>query len=383
LPVEGGARSLTSTLYLDARLWESYHNSVELVFDPELAGGLGLSGTLGVAGFPNGEITRVGLPEPTPYIARLFGRYTFGLGGPRVTVEDGQNQLAGERDINRITISIGKMAYTDLVDDNKYSHDPRTQFMNWSLMYNGAWDIPANVRGYDYGFGIEFNRKDWAFRYGIFAEAASANSADFDPRILNANGQVWELEERYLVFEHPGKLRLMSYLNHAHMGNYADAVAQTGVPADITLTRSYRFRYGFLANMEQEITKDLGMFARLGWSNGQTEAWSFTAIDETAALGFLLKGRRWRRPDDEVGLAYVFNGLSPEHAAYLAAGGLDFIIGDGALNYGAESILELYYNLQIVKGFEFTFDFQEVSNPAYNRDRGPVSIGAIRMHVEY
>jgi high affinity Mn2+ porin len=336
-----------------------------------------------LAGFSNGEITRVGVVEPTPYFARFMGRYTIGLGGDREKVEDGPNQLPGERDIDRITVSIGKMSMTDLFDNNAYSHDPRTQMLNWSLMYNGAWDYPANVRGYTYGMGIDFNRKDWAFRWGVFAVAAEANSGAFDPRILDANGQAWELEERYLLFGHPGKIRLMSYLNHAHMGNYADALAQTGSPPDVTLTRAYRFKYGFLSNLEQEITSDLGFWARLGWSDGHAESWMFTAIDQTAALGFLLKGTRWRRPGDEVGLAYVFNGISPEHAAYLAAGGLDFIIGDGKLNYGAEGILELYYNLQIVKGVEFTFDFQEVSNPAYNRDRGPVSIGALRMHVEY
>ncbi|HLW64307.1 MAG TPA: carbohydrate porin [Gemmataceae bacterium] len=382
-PFEGGARSLTSTLFLDARMWESDHSSVELIFNPEIAGGLGLSDTMGVAGFPNGEITRVGQLEPTPYVARLFGKFTFGLGGPREKVEDGPNQLPGERDIDRITVYLGKMAMTDIFDNNAYSHDPRSQMLNWSLMYNGAWDYPANVRGYDYGMAIEFNRKDWAFRWGIFGEPAEANGAAFDPRILNANGQAWELEERYLLFDHPGKIRLMAYLNHAHMGNYEDALLQTGTPPDVTATRSYRLKYGFVGNLEQEITRDLGFWMRGGWSDGHAESWAFTAIDDTIAAGFLLKGTRWRRPGDEVGLAYVFNFISAPHAAYLSAGGLDFIIGDGALNYGPEGILEVYYNLEILKGFEFTFDFQEVSNPAYNRDRGPVSIGAIRMHVEF
>jgi high affinity Mn2+ porin len=313
----------------------------------------------------------------------MFGRYTIGFGGDREKVEDGQNQLPGERDVNRLTVSIGKMSMTDLYDNNLYSHDPRTQFLDWALMYNGAWDYPANVRGYTYGMGIDYNTKNWAFRWGIFAEPAEANGAAFDPRVFNANGQAWELEERYLLFEQPGKIRLMAYLNHAHMGNYADAVAQTGSPPDITLTRSYRLKYGFLMNLEQQITANLGLWARLGWNDGHSESWAFTPIDETAALGFLLKGGRWRRPQDEVGVAYVFNGLSPEHQSYLAAGGLDFNIGDGALTYAPEGILELYYNLEIAKGIEFTFDFQEVSNPAYNRDRGPVSIGAVRMHVEY
>jgi high affinity Mn2+ porin len=378
-PVEGSPTSLTSTLFLAARLWESG----ELLINPEIAGGLGFSNTTGVAGFPNGEITRVGLPEPTPYFARFALRQTFGLGGTQELVEDGPNQIAGLRDIDRVTVTLGKLTATDIADDNRYSHDPRTQFLNWSLIYNGAWDYPANVRGYTYGLAVELNRRDWAVRYGIFAEPAFANGAPLDPHFLNANGQVVEVEERYCLGEHPGKLRLLAFLNHAHMGNYNQALAEMPVNPDVTLTRVYRFKYGFGVNFEQEATKDLGLFGRLGWDDGHSEAWAFTEIDRTASLGLVLKGTAWCRPDDEVGLAGVINGLAGPHRHYLGAGGLGFIIGDGQLRYGPEEILELYYNFQIHKGIDLTLDFQEINHPAYNRDRGPVSVGSIRVHFEF
>jgi high affinity Mn2+ porin len=376
---EPSANSITSTLFLDAKLWRGF----EMVFNPEIAGGLGLSGTTGMAGFPNGEITRIGRVEPTLYIARLFGRQTFGFGGEQEKVEDEANQIAGTRDISRFTVTVGKLAATDIADNNKYSHDPRTQFLNWSLMYNGAWDYPANVRGYTYGVGLDFNQKNWALRYGIFAEPGEANGAELDPHILKANGQVLEWEGRYDFNCHPGALRVMTFLNHAHMGNYGDAIRLMPVDPDITLTRAYRYKYGVGANLEQEITKELGAFTRVGWNDGHSETWAFTEIDRSFAFGLLLKGKCWHRPEDEVGFAVVVNGLSQTHRAYLAAGGLGYIIGDGRLNYAAETIIESYYNLELSKAANITFDMQGVANPAYNADRGPVLVLSLRLHMEF
>lgn len=385
LPNEASATSLTATLFLAARLWECDGNSGELVFNPEIAGGKGFSGVNGVAGFPNGDITRVGVVEPTPFIARLFYRQTWGLGGEQEKVEDeiGENQIPGTRDVNRITVSVGKFAFTDMVDDNRYSHDPRTQFENWALMYNGAWDYPANVRGYSYGLAIDYNQKDWALRYGVMAEPKFANGPALDPHFLKANGHALEWEGRYKCGDHPGKLRLLAYLNRAHMGDYREALAAMPVKPDVTLTRAYRYKYGCGASWDQELTKDLGVFARLGWDDGHTETWAFTPIDRTACLGLLLKGRLWRRSQDQVGLAGAINGLAKDHRDYLTAGGLDFSIGDGQLHYGLEGIVEIFYNLELAKGLFVTADFQEVNNPAYNRDRGPVSIGTLRVHTEF
>src|SRR5262249_39752908 len=270
----------TATLYLDGKLWEG----ADVVFNPEVSGGRGLSNTLGMAGFPNGEATRVGQIQPTPYVARLFLRQVIGLGREQEDVEDGPNQLAGKRNIDRITVRIGKMSATDVFDDNAYSHDPRTQFLNWSLMNNGAWDYPANTRGYDYGITFELNQKDWAWRYGVFGEPTEANGQDIDPRFLKANRHVTEFEYRLHVDRRPGKVRLLGYWNNAHMGSYRDALllaALTGAPPDVTLTRAYRAKYGFGLNLEQELGEDLGAIARAGWNNGQTESWAFTEIDRT------------------------------------------------------------------------------------------------------
>jgi high affinity Mn2+ porin len=354
LPILSYRTTATATLYLDARLWRGG----EIVFNPEMAGGTGLSSTDGIAGFPNGEATRVSSIAPTPYVARLFLRQTFGLDGDQEKVEDGPNQIAGVRDIDRITVSVGKFSAEDVVDDNRYSHDPRTQFLNWSLMYNGAWDYPANVRGYTYGAAIDFNSRFLAARYGVFGEPTVANGAEIDPHILKANGHILEFEERYNLDDHPGHLREWAYLNHAHMGKYRDALEEMPINPDVTLTRAYRIKYGFGLSWDQEVTRDLGVFVRAGWSDGQTESWAFTAIDQTLAVGLSLQGRLWRRPQDVFGLAAVCNGLAGIHRAYLGAGGLDFIIGDGALRYGSEEILETYYNCELRKSINVTADFR-------------------------
>jgi high affinity Mn2+ porin len=379
LPAQAAATSETTTLFLATRLWEGG----ELVFNPEVAGGVGFNQSTGIASFPNGEITRVGKVEPTPYIARLFFRQAIGFGGEEEKVEDGVNQVAGTRDVERLTITIGKFSNTDLVDDNKYSHDPRTSFLNWGLMYNVAWDYPANVRGYSYGIGLDYNRKDWALRYTVMGEPLIANGAPIDPKLLKANGQIAEWEGRYKLFDRPGKVRLWAFLNHAHMGKYGDALDQMPTSPDVTATRAYRFKYGYGGNIEQEITPDLGFFLKYGWNDGQTESWAFTAVDSTLALGLVLKGRCWCRPNDTLGAALVVNGLSDIHRDYLAAGGFDFIIGDGKLNYALETIFETFYSLQIHKGISTSFDYQWVNNPAYNGDRGPVSIITGRFHIEF
>lgn len=377
--------SATSTLFLAARLWDCNHYLGEVVFNPELAGGSGFSGVNGLAGFTNGDITRVGRVEPTPYIARLFLRQTWGFGGDQEKVEDEPNQIAGKRDVNRFTFIVGKFAFTDVVDVNRYSHDPRSQMTNWSLMYNGAWDYPANVRGYSYGFAADYNQKYWALRYSAMAEPTIANGAAIDPHFLKAFGQALEWEGRWGLEkgEHPGRVRLMAYLNRAHMGDYREALEQVPDSPDVTTTRDYRFKYGFGLNVEQELTRDLGVWARLGWNDGHTETWAFTPLDRTVAMGFLLKGTCWARPNDEVGLAGALNGLAKSHRGYLAAGGLDFSIGDGALSYGLEHILEVYYRVAVGEGIYLTPDFQEIWNPAYNRDRGPVSVASLLVHIEF
>ncbi len=350
---------------------------------PKFAGGTGLDGTVGFAGFPNGEATRTGELEPTAYIARLFYRHTFELEGESEKVEDDANQIAGIRSRNRFSISVGKMSAEDVLDDNAYSHDPRTQFLNWSLMYTGAWDYPANTRGYTYGALFDFTTMFYAVRYGVFGEPAVANGPEIDPHFLKAHAQIVEFQENFILGDHPAHLREWAYANTSDAGKYVDALAQPNYPPNITLTRSYRTKYGFGVSYDKEITPDLGFLLRAGWNDGQSESWAFTEIDETAALGFQLKGTGWHRPNDVVGLAGVMNGLSDAHRDYLEQGGIGFLIGDGRLHYAPEEILETYYNCELRKGINFTLDLQRIDHPAYNQDRGPALIVGARVHLAY
>ena len=379
---EGEATSVTGTLYLGARVWDGG----ELYLNPEISGGQGLGGATGIAGFPNGEIPRVGSPEPRPYIARLFLRQTFGLGGEKEHVDDDQNQIAGFRDSHRLTFTLGKFGAIDSFQSNSYSNDPRTQFENWALFTNGAWDYPADTRGYTEGMVVEYTEPAWSLRYAVMTEPTQANGATFDSHLPTALGQALEFEKRYSLAEHPGVVRLLGYANSAHMGNYREAIEQgaaNSTTPDVTKTRAYRIKYGFGLSAEQEITKDLGVFTRLGWNDGHSETWTFTEIDRSASLGLSLKGIRWQRPDDVVGLAGVLNGLSNDHRDYLRAGGHGFIIGDGKLSYGLEEIVEGYYLIKVADHIFVTGDVQYVQNPAYNRDRGPVLIGGVRVHIEF
>ena len=379
-PTANLASTATATLFLAGRLpWQGG----EFVFNPEIAGGSGLSGTTGLAGFPNGEATRAGLPAPTPYVARALYRQVFGLGGGSEDVPDGVNQPATTRDKNRLTFQVGKFAAVDVIGDNPYSHDPRTQFLNWGLMFNGAWDFPANVRGYTYGGTAELALGDWSVTYGLFGVPSVANGASIEPRFARFQGHALEIERGFKLNDRPARIRFVPFLNVANMGDYRLAVAANPAAPDITSVRDRRLKYGLFVNYEQELSDDVGLFARLGFNDGRTETWAYTEIDRTAALGLNVKGRAWGRPDDRVGVAGLVNGLSGPHRDYLAAGGIGFIVGDGRLNYAPECIAELFYNCRLRDGMFLTFDLQGAANPAYNRDRGPVAVGGVRFHLEY
>ena len=344
--VEETKTSATATLMLGGKLWQGG----ELYFDPEIACGLGDSDVFGIAGFPNGDITRVSRPEPTPYVARLYASQTIGFGGEQEQIEAAPNQLASIKDVSRITFAAGCFAATDFFDNNKYSHDPRSQFMNWALMYNAAWDYPANVRGYTLGAVFELNQKNWAIRYGIFAEPSMANGPDWDPKYSVAHGQAVELEQRYTLNDRPGKIRWLGYWNRANMGNYRQSLDLSPVDPDVATTGNYdHIKYGLGMNIEQELSDDLGGFFRLGWNDGQSETWAFTECDRTVSLGLVLKGAKWGRAQDQLGTGLAIDGISGSHAAYLAAGGLGFELGDGRLNYDPEMAWETYYRFELKK----------------------------------
>jgi high affinity Mn2+ porin len=366
-------------LFAGGRLWRG----AEAHMDGLMWQGFGLSQTLGVEGFPNGEAFRLGTKVPNVTFARLFLRQTIGLGGEQETVEDDQLHLAGSQDVSRVTLTLGKMSAKDVFDNNTYANDPRTQFMNWALMANEAWDYPADSLGYETGFAVGLNQPRWALRYGFFQMPKNSNGMAQDQDYLEAWGMVTEFERRYTVKGHPGAVRLLAFLNSAHMGSYQDAINSPIRPADIEATRAYRYKYGFGLNVEQEIIKNVGAFARLGWSDGQTEAWTFADVDRTATMGISVKGEFWQRPNDTFGLAGVLNGITTVHQELFQAQGTGILAGDYGLNYGWEKDLETYYDFQVWKTLHATLDYQFVSNPAYNRARGPVSILGARLHWEF
>jgi high affinity Mn2+ porin len=375
--------SITTTLFFTARLEENTF----LVFNPEIAGGKGFSGVDGFGNPPNGEIPRVASATPKPYLARLYLQHDFAFGKEMERQESDENQLAGERPVNRYSVYAGRFTITDFFDDNAYTHDPRTQFMAWGVMYNGAWDYPADTRGYTWGIVQELHTRSWAFRYGIVAEPKTANGSQFDRRLFRDHGQVWEVERRYSWRKRDGAIRALAYDNRNQGGDYRQALklaAATGTTPDVTLTnRVGTLKYGAGISFDQAVNSDLGVFARLGWNDGGTQSFAFTAIDRLASGGVSLKGTRWRRKFDVVGTSLTVGGLSAAHREYLAAGGLDFLIGDGQLNYAPEYVWESYYSARVVPGFYATFDLQHDANPAYNHDRGPVTIYSLRLHVAF
>ena len=374
--------SLTTTLFFGFRL----DRNTQVYFDPEIAGGRGFSGVTGIANFPNGEMPRVAAATPKPYIARLYVSHDFGFGTVKEAFSSGEDQLAGQRPMTRYTVVAGRFTLTDFFDDNRYSHDPRTQFMGWAVMYNGAWDYPADTRGYTWGWVHEFHTRRWSVRYGSAAEPRVANGLRFDRRLFRDRGDVFEGEIRYRPGNHPGAVRLMSYLNHTDSGTYSEALQiarQTGAVPDVAaIHRPGTLKYGFGINLEQEIRPDIGVFARLGWNDGKTQSFAFTSIDRLFSGGVSVSGQRWRRPNDTAATAFTVSGISGVHAVYLARGGLDFLIGDGGLQYGPEKVSETYYSARLWPGIFTTFDLQRIDNPAFNRARGGLWVPSIRLHIE-
>jgi hypothetical protein len=373
--------SLTSTIYLGYRF-----KSVEFYLDPEIAGGRGFSNVDGLANSENGELPRIARATPTPYLARLFATYTFGFGDQTENVESGPNQLGGSVAKTRYSVSLGRFSVTDFFDDNQYSHDPRTQFIGWAAMYNGAWDYPADTRGYTWGWVHQLFWSNWTFRYGSAAMPRVANGPSLDRRIFVNRGDVYEVDHQHQWRGRKGTVRVLAYQNRARAGNYAEALrlsASTGAPPDVTATRKDgTLKYGAGISWDQEVATDAGIFGRLGWNDGKTESFAFTAMDRLASAGISVGGARWHRQHDTAATLLTFGGISGVHALYLSRGGLDFLIGDGRLNYGPETLWESYYNAQVTKWFWAGPDLQFVVNPAYNRDRGPLWIEALRLHIE-
>jgi high affinity Mn2+ porin len=376
-----GRETWDVTFYAGARLWDG----AELWVNPEIDQGFGLSGTLGVAGFPSGEAYKVGSSAPYARIPRTFLRQTIDLGGEQQKVEAGINQFARSQSADRLVITLGKFAVTDVFDTNKYAHDPRGDFMNWSLVDTGTFDYAADAWGYTYGAAVEWYSGRWTLRGGLFDLSIVPNSTELDPRFSQFQW-IGEIERRHELWGLPGKVAVTGFLSRGRMGRFDDAILLsnlTGQPADIAAVRRYQSRYGISFNAEQQLSPDIGVFARAGVARSDIEPYEFSDIDRTLAAGVTVSGKSWGRADDTVGLAGVVNAISGQHEAFLNAGGLGILVGDGKLtNPGSEQIIEMYYSLPL-QSWRLTFDYQFVTNPAYNRDRGPVSIIGTRLRTQF
>ncbi len=376
--------SLSATAYLGTRTWRGG----ELYFNPEMVMSQSLSNLTGMGGLSNGENQKGGGSNPTFYLARLFARQTWGMGGETDKIESAANQLAGEADKHRLVGTAGKLSLIDIFDNNSFSHDPRTQFLNWALMTYGAFDFAADQRGYTIGAALEYYHDDWIFRAGRFEQPIDSNGLPLDSRIVAHHGDQVEIEHDHEIAGQPGKVRVLAFRNEARMGAFQDALdywnvhGRAGVP-DVGNVRKDQSKVGFGVNIEQNITPDVGLFARASRNDGDTETYAFAEIERSISGGMVIKGTSWGRPGDALGLAYAQNGLSSYHREYLTHGGLGVFIGDGRINYQPEKIVEGYYSLGVTKGTWLSFDYQHIANPAYNGDRGPARILGARLHLEY
>ena len=381
-PEQEKSYSFTATAAFGWRPWAG----TEVYFDPEVAQGVPLSRLTGLGGMSNGEMARTSGANPTFYRARLFVRQVWGLGGGQETIASAANQLASTVDKRRLTLTVGNVSVLDIFDANAYSHDPRTQFINWSLMTHGAYDFAADSRGYTWGAALEYLDGAWAIRAGRFIQPRESNGLALDPQFFRHFGDQLELQLRHEMAQLPGKVRLLVFRNVSEMGNYADALAlpkaNGGVPA-VADVRTRQAKIGYAVNVEQALPHDAGVFARASWADGKTETYAFAEIDRSLSGGVLVSGQRWFRPDDSVGLAMSRNSLSQSHRDYLAAGGLGFFTGDGKINYRPETIGELFYNVALGKSSHLGLNLQRIANPAYNHDRGPVNFVSLRLHGDF
>jgi high affinity Mn2+ porin len=380
-PDAEAATAFVSTIALDARLWRG----AELVFNPEMSGGIGLSNSLGVAAFPSGIVYRVGNPAPAIYLARLLLRQTFGLGGGKVKIDSGLNQLAGTRDRDFFTFSIGRLAVTDVFDGNAYSHDPTSQFFDWALFASGAWDYPADTRGYTWGVLADLTVDWWSARAGMALEPQYANLEQMEWDVRKARGLMAEYEVRYEMLGQRGTARTLLFLNDARMGSYAQVLADPAAYGNaVQATRAFgRLKYGAAVSWDQRLTPSLGAFLRASFNDGATETWAFTEIDRSLAAGLVKDGTLWGWKDYQGGFAAVVNGLSALHRRYLQNGGYGFIIGDGQLNYAPEMVGDFYFRVQLTSFIAVSVIYQPIVNPAYNQDRGPVHVFTGRLRASF
>jgi high affinity Mn2+ porin len=376
------------TLYTALRL----NDSSDVVFDLEEASGNGISNSLGLAGYTNIDVVRIpgqGTPlSAAPYMARAIFRYVFPLSDEAEEADVGPLGMLRSLPVRRLQFRSGKMSLADFLDVNAVGSDSHFQFMNWTSVNNGAWDYAADTRGYTYAAILEYDDRTWAIRFAEALMPTVANGIALDGDLARARAENVELElHPKVIAQKPAQVRLLSYVNHANMGDYREAVnlflaGKTPTPDVIATRQLGRVKYGFGINLEQQLSANLRAFGRFGWNEGRHESFAYTEVNQTFALGADYAGDRWHRRHDKVGLAFVSNGISGDHREYLKLGGLGFLLGDGNLTYGRENIFEGYYNAHFWRGIYGALDIQHINNPGYNRDRGPVLVPGLRLHIE-
>jgi len=384
-PQAQDATSRVLTLYTGLRLT----NNAELLCDVQETGGHGLGEALGLAGFTNLDVVRNPTLSKAPYIARLMWHQIIRLRSADAPSVRTPASLFSTLPVRRLEIRFGKLGLADFFDVNSYGTDSNFQFLNWTVDNNGAYDYAADTRGFTYAAMFEYHDRHWAARFAEGLMPKVANGIHLDADLARAHSENMELEiHRVVFFKQEGILRLLAYVNHANMGSYRDAIDNfrgglTPVPEITAHPLQTTIKYGVGANFEQPINNWLGLFGRWGWNEGRHESYAYTEVDETVLLGLAASGARWNRRFDRAGVAFVSNGISRDHQQYLALGGLGFLLGDGRLNYGRENIVETYYTLHAWRGAYPSFGFQYVANPGYNRDRGPVVVPTLRLHLEF
>ncbi len=373
--------SFTSTLYLGARAWKG----AEFYFNPEMISALPASGLHGLGGLTNGEQQKSSTSQPVFYLARAYLRQSFSLGDEKLPVEASLNQMGGFADKRRFVLTVGKMSIVDIFDNNIYSHDARTQFTNWSFLDSASYDYAGDAQGYTLGAALELYFDDWVFRAGRFEGPKESNGQALDPNISDHYGDQIEIEHAHTFYDQPGKIRLLGFRNQEVMGNFEDAVnfavTNGGVP-DVVNVRSLNVKYGYAINVEQSFNADVGLFFRASFSDGKSETYSFTEVENSLTAGVVTTCGFWSRGLDHLGMAFAQNEITAIHQKYLSQGGLGAFIGDGQLNYRPERILEVIYNLNLYKTTWLSLGAQRIENPAYNADRGPIVVSTLRFHAE-
>lgn len=390
----------TATLYLGVRLWKGAEGYVV----PEVISEVPFSQLRGLGGaIQNFELQKGGSATPQIYHSRIFVKQTIGLGGERVVEESGPMQLGRHSDSRRLVFVVGNFSILDFFDKNAFDIDPRQGFLGLGFMTYAAWDFASDARGYSYGGIAELDWDNWAARFGRITPPKDPNQLPVDFRLFKYYGDQVEIEHRHTIRKKDGMVRLLAYRNRENMGRFADATAAwqadpaknaTTCPGfnygsnnadapDLCWARRPNVKKGIGIFAEQSITRDLGVFARGMYSDGQTEVYAYTSADRSMSSGLMTNGSKWSRPHDVAGIGYNVDWISKIHAQYLALGGVDGFVGDGAITASGEKSVDLFYSFNYHKSFWLTGDFQHITSPGFNAARGPVNVFGLRIHGEF